>query len=75
MSAVLPAAASCAEEVLCYCLNVTEAEVVAAIRTKNVRTIADVRRQTGAGDGCTACHRRLRQCLERVCPGATTCAR
>jgi bacterioferritin-associated ferredoxin len=27
------------------------------------RSLADLRRQTGAGDGCMACHRRLQRYL------------
>jgi bacterioferritin-associated ferredoxin len=46
-------------------LQVTETEVVAAITTLEIRTLREVRRHTGAGEGCTACHQRLRQLLER----------
>jgi bacterioferritin-associated ferredoxin len=55
---------------VCYCLQVTEAQVMAAIAASNIATLADVRRETGAGDGCTACHARLRGCLERCAAAA-----
>lgn len=55
---------------VCHCLQVTEAQVMAAIAATNVTTLADVRRETGAGDGCTACHPRLRRCLERCTAGS-----
>jgi bacterioferritin-associated ferredoxin len=55
----------CPMLVVCRCLQVTEAEVVAAIESLELRTLKDVRRHTGAGDGCTACHKRLRTYLER----------
>jgi bacterioferritin-associated ferredoxin len=46
-------------------LQVTESEVVTAITALEVRTLREVRRHTGAGDGCNGCHRRLRQLLDR----------
>jgi bacterioferritin-associated ferredoxin len=55
----------CSERLVCRCLQVTESEVVTAIHTGEVRTLRDLRRHTGAGDGCTCCHERLRQLLER----------
>jgi bacterioferritin-associated ferredoxin len=50
---------SCPERVVCRCLNVTEAEVIAAITTRGVRTLKELRLITEAGDGCTCCHREL----------------
>jgi len=41
-------------------LQVTEEEVVVAITTLEVRTLHELRQTTGAGDGCTACHRKLK---------------
>jgi NAD(P)H-nitrite reductase large subunit len=46
-------------------LQVTEGMLVQAVTTLELRTVADVRRCTGAGDGCTACHRRIKQYLEQ----------
>jgi bacterioferritin-associated ferredoxin len=43
----------------CRCLKVTEAEVVRAIAALNLRTLKEVRLQTGAGGGCTCCHQHL----------------
>ena len=45
--------------VVCHCLGVTEEELVTALTTHDLRTVRDVRRQTGAGTGCNACHRRI----------------
>jgi bacterioferritin-associated ferredoxin len=56
----------CSGRVVCHCLQITEDVIRAAARTFELRTIKDVRQHTGAGDGCTACHRRLRQLLESV---------
>ena len=56
---------SCVANVVCHCLNVTEDQVVEAITTLALRTVKDVREHTGAGEGCTACHARLRAFLDQ----------
>ncbi|MCI0642300.1 MAG: (2Fe-2S)-binding protein [Gemmataceae bacterium] len=56
---------ACPERVLCQCLNITEEDVVRAINTLGLQSLRDVRRHTGAGDGCTCCHARIKECLER----------
>jgi NAD(P)H-nitrite reductase large subunit len=60
-----------AERVVCRCLQVTESALVEALTTLQLRTLKDVRRHTGAGDGCTACHKRLCRYLELY--GAQPC--
>ena len=35
-----------------------------AIITLGLRTVKDIRRATGAGDGCTCCHRELHALIE-----------
>lgn len=45
---------------VCLCMRVTHADLLEAIACRNARTLTDLRRDTGAGDGCMACHRRLR---------------
>ena len=54
----------CPAKVVCRCLNVTESEIVSVIATLEVRTVKELRSLTGAGDGCTCCHGRLRDYLE-----------
>jgi bacterioferritin-associated ferredoxin len=49
---------------VCHCLQVTEEAVLQAIATFDITTIKELRHYTGAGDGCTACHRRLQKYLE-----------
>jgi bacterioferritin-associated ferredoxin len=56
---------SCVSRVVCHCLNVTEDNVIEAITTLALRTVKDIQKHTGAGDGCTACHARLRAFLEQ----------
>jgi NAD(P)H-nitrite reductase large subunit len=52
-------------KVLCHCLQVAEQEVVEAIVRCGLRSVGDVRCETGAGEGCTACHQAIREHLQR----------
>ena len=56
---------TCPERVICRCLQVTEEALLSALDGGECCTLKDVRQRTGAGDGCTACHRTLRQYLAR----------
>ena len=60
---VEPAAPS--EAIVCRCLQVTAAALVEALETQPISTLQEVIHCTGAGDGCTACHRVIRQYLQR----------
>ncbi len=53
----------CPSKVVCRCLNVTEDAIVSVISSLEVRTVKELRHLTGAGDGCTCCHGRLREYL------------
>jgi bacterioferritin-associated ferredoxin len=55
----------CPERVICRCLNITEQEIVGAITTGDVSSVRELRRFTGAGDGCTCCHDALKEYLAR----------
>src|SRR5262245_39166891 len=55
----------CPTRVVCRCLQITEQVLVEALTRQDVRSVRDIRRHTGAGDGCTACHRHLQRYLER----------
>lgn len=46
---------------VCRCLRVTESELLEAAAQQEFCSLADITCRTGAGDGCTCCHRRLRQ--------------
>ena len=58
----------CPDKVVCRCLGVTEAEIVTALTTLPISTLKELRACTGAGDGCTACHKQLRAYLEPYAP-------
>jgi NAD(P)H-nitrite reductase large subunit len=53
------------DQIVCRCLRVTESELVEALSTEEICDLKDVRRSTGAGSGCMACHRRIKEYLER----------
>jgi bacterioferritin-associated ferredoxin len=57
---------TCPERLVCHCLQITESELLSTVTTLGLRTLKEVRAHTGAGDGCTACHRALRQLLDRL---------
>ncbi|MCI0348027.1 MAG: (2Fe-2S)-binding protein [Acidobacteriales bacterium] len=55
----------CSARVACRCLQVSEEVVLEAVTTLGLRTVKDIRRHTGAGDGCTACHQQLCELLKQ----------
>jgi bacterioferritin-associated ferredoxin len=55
---------TCPGRVVCRCLQVTEEVVLAVLGRENIQTVKDIGQHTGAGDGCTACHKVLRRYLE-----------
>jgi len=57
---------TCPARVVCHCLQVTEEVLLEAVATFSLQTVKEVRQHTGAGDGCTACHRKIRQLLEQA---------
>lgn len=63
-----PAVGSCPDRIVCRCLKVTEEMIISAIGTYGLRTVVELREATRAGDGCTCCHRELRQYLQVYAP-------
>jgi len=66
-----PAVGSCADHIVCRCLKVTEETIITAIRVEGARAIRELRTLTGAGDGCTCCHKELRQYLAVYSPSSS----
>ncbi len=62
----------CPGEFVCHCLRVTEEALTDAITRFGLQTLNDVRQATGAGDGCTACHHRIRQVLREVAQSSSS---
>jgi NAD(P)H-nitrite reductase large subunit len=54
-----------AQVVVCRCLRVTAADLIEALETQPINTLQEVIHCTGAGDGCMACHRLIRQYLQQ----------
>jgi bacterioferritin-associated ferredoxin len=55
----------CPDKIVCRCLQVTETQVIRMIERLELRTVLDVKKYTGAGDGCTSCHAKLMEYLEK----------
>jgi NAD(P)H-nitrite reductase large subunit len=64
---------TCPAQVICYCMHVTEDKIVDALQTLGLRTVREVRHQTRAGDGCTACHRRIQGLIDENSYDAMGC--
>ena len=47
------------EQIICSCLQITESEIRGALATGADGTLRSIKACTGAGSGCTACHRRI----------------
>lgn len=48
------------DPVVCHCLNVRASQIERTIEETGARSLCELACSTGAGSGCTACHRRLR---------------
>jgi bacterioferritin-associated ferredoxin len=55
----------CSDKVVCRCLQVTETQVIRMIERLELRTVHDLSQYTGAGDGCTCCHAKLKEYLAK----------
>lgn len=51
------------DPVVCRCLMVRESAIVNAVSLAGAETIKEVRSLTGAGAGCTCCHRRINELI------------
>ena len=60
-----PECTGCPGKMVCRCLQVTREMLHDALVSLDLRTVQDLRQATGAGDGCTCCHRQLRLILEQ----------
>ena len=49
--------------VVCRCLGITEVEVIEITRIKKIGCLAELRQESEAGRGCTACHKKLNQII------------
>jgi len=56
---------TCPDKYVCYCLQITEEQLVQNVTRFALTTLQEVRQHTGAGTGCNACHRRLCEYIDR----------
>lgn len=54
----------CDSPIVCRCLNISEADILEAVQRGRLESVHEVVRQTGAGDGCTACRRAIMQYVQ-----------
>jgi len=52
----------CPGDYVCGCLKITEDQILASVAA-GANTVRELKQMIGAGDGCTACHPRLREYL------------
>jgi NAD(P)H-nitrite reductase large subunit len=52
------------ERVVCFCYNVTEQTIIAAIRS-GCRSLMDIRRETYASTGCAGCTEEVKKLLRK----------
>jgi bacterioferritin-associated ferredoxin len=50
---------------ICHCLQISREMLHDAVVGLGLTNLHEVRQATGAGDGCTACHRQLRLFVEQ----------
>lgn len=51
------------DQMICYCLGIRESQVVSAIESHEADHLKAVMNCSGAGTGCTACHKRIQAVL------------
>jgi NifU-like protein len=53
------------DQMVCYCLGLRESQIKAAVVSHDCDHLRAVMNCTGAGTGCTACHRRIQNVLNQ----------
>ena len=53
------------ENIICTCMNVSEHEILDAIKNKKARTVDEIQEITGAGTSCGSCIYEIEAILER----------
>jgi len=54
------------QKVICHCFNITEEEIIKAIRINNLKTVEDVTHFTKAGGACGSCKPDIQKILDKV---------
>ena len=51
------------DPVICHCLQIRESQIRGCAAVLGLCSVRAVKQECGAGAGCTACHRRIRELL------------
>jgi NAD(P)H-nitrite reductase large subunit len=62
--------AQCIGQFVCTCMRMTEGALVDVIVSRGISDLKELRQETGAGDGCMACRRRLQHYLNEYAASA-----
>ena len=54
-----------ADKIVCTCFNVTENQILEAIKVNNLKTVEEVTNYTKAGGACGRCHGKIRRSASR----------
>jgi bacterioferritin-associated ferredoxin len=51
------------DRIVCHCLQVRESQMQECVAALGLETVSQIKAHCGAGGGCTACHRRIREII------------
>lgn len=54
------------KEEICHCMGVTRGEIIDAIKSKKLKTVEDVGKETSAGTGCGGCQDDIQSILDEI---------
>lgn len=49
--------------IVCKCLGISDIELIEITRIKKITCLSELKLETEAGSGCTACHKKLNQII------------
>lgn len=56
---------TCPGKVVCRCLQITEDKLIDVLTSRPIAHLNELRKITGAGEGCTCCHETLKEYVRR----------
>lgn len=51
-------------KIICHCFGVDEPALIEITRLKGITNLSELRQETEAGSGCTACHHKLKKIIQ-----------
>ncbi len=57
------AVSTSSDPIVCRCLQVRQSQVTDCVSLYGLESVPEIRTQCGAGGGCNACHRRIRDLI------------